>query len=98
MQHHCERRRGDGAGDDRPPLHPRDSLGQGLRAWIQGSPIHGGHGTILSLLPLSQAEKRKDGQDHNDQTDEIDEPMHVPLLRLLPRDSTHKTAVNDESS
>ena len=23
-------------------------------------------------------------KDHNDQTDEIDEPMHVPLLRLLP--------------
>ena len=38
----------------------------------------------LSLLPLAQAEERKDGQDHDDQTDEIDQPMHVPLLRLFP--------------
>jgi hypothetical protein len=89
MQHQRERRRGDGAGDDRPPLHLRDSLGQGLRAWIQGSPIYGGHGTILSFLPLAQAEKRKDGKDHNDQTDEIDQPIHVPLVRLLPAASGH---------
>jgi hypothetical protein len=80
------------------PQHLRDSLGQGLRAWIQGSPIYGGHGTNLSLLPLAQAEKRKDGKNHNDQTDEIDQPIHVPLLRLLPRDSQHKTAVKEESS
>ena len=35
MQHQCERRRGDCARDDQPPLRMHDSLSQGLRAWIQ---------------------------------------------------------------
>src|SRR5258705_9752831 len=50
----------------RYPRHPIGGLSRVLRSFYR---------------PLPKAEKRKDGQDHDDQANEIDQTVHNNLLR-----------------
>jgi hypothetical protein len=77
-------------GWSRSVLGRRSARNDRRPAWIVPGVVRC-HPTTSLLPVLTQAKEREDEQDHDDQTDEINESIHVPLREvILPGDLRHQ--------